>query len=162
MNLNNFLDGLSKEKYLVIFMLAWAGVLFFGTIDNYIYAISSISNGYATAYTYAHMFAMLFDLGAGIMLAILSLKMLIPNFMVTLKREAVLTYFLLIWAGGFFFAGIADVVYYATNNITGSDIAGIFAMLIRLAAGAVLALFAWKLLQSKTSSSLEEKLQTAI
>jgi hypothetical protein len=164
MNLNNFLDALSKEKYLVYFLLAWAGVLFFGTIDNYLYAIDSyIVKGYAASpYTYALNFARLFDLGAGIMLALLALKMLIPNFMPTLKRELALLYFLLIWAGGFFFGGIADIVYYGSNTMSGFDIAGILSMLAKFAAGAVLALFAWKLLQDKSSSSLQEKLQSAV
>jgi hypothetical protein len=164
MNLNNFLDGLAKEKFLVIFMLTWAGVFFFGTIDSYLSAINTyIVKGYeATPYTYALNFARLFDLGAGIILALLSLKMLIPNFMPKLKRELALLYFLLIWAGGFFFGGIADIVYYGTTTISGYDIAGIFAMIVKFAAGAVLALFTWKLLQDKSGSSLQEKLQTAV
>ncbi len=164
MNLNNFLDGLSKEKYLVYFVLAWAGMLVFWAIDTFVGTIINITSGYttATAYTGVHLFSELFNLGAGLMLGILALKMLIPNFMPTLKREQTLIYFLLLWAGGFFFYGIADFVWYGMNGISARDFFDVLHGLSSFAGGAVLALFAWKLLQSKTSSSLEEKLQTAV
>jgi hypothetical protein len=152
LNLKGFLDGLSQEKYLVYFLLAWAGGLFFWGISG----IYWNARYFEDAYDGARIFTSLFDIGAGVMLGLLSARMLNINLIPTLKKEALLTYFLLLWAGTFFFDGIADFVYFGLNGLD-IDILGALAS---LAAGAVLALFAWKLLQSKTS--LEEKHLTPI
>jgi hypothetical protein len=146
MNLKNFLDGLSQEKYLVYFMLAWAGVFFFWSISSIAYRVTNLTSAYAGL----ALFTRLFDLGAGIMLGLLALKLLMPSFMAGLKREMLLTYFLLLWAGSFFFDGIADIAYDAQYGIVNvADGIGILGTLGSLAAGAFLALVAWKLLQSK-------------
>ena len=146
MNLKNFLDELSKEKFLVYFILAWAGVFFFWSISSLAYRITHLTS----AWSGLVVFTDLFDLGAGIILAILAFKLLIPNLMAGLKREALVSYFLLLWAGSFFFGGIADIAYDAQYGITSaSDGIGILGILSELAAGAVLALVGWKLLTSK-------------
>jgi hypothetical protein len=148
MNLKNFLDGLSQEKYLVYFMLAWAAVFFFWSISSITYRVTNLTSAYAGV----ALFTRLFDLGAGIMLALLALKLLMPNFMAGFKREMLLTYFLLLWAGSFFFDGIADIAYDAQYGIVNvADGIGILGTLGSLAAGALLALVAWKLLQSKSA-----------
>jgi hypothetical protein len=146
MNLKNFLDRLSQEKFLVYFMLAWAGVFFFGAISSLAYRITNLTS----AYSGLILFTRLFDLGAGIILALLAFKLLIPNLMAGLKRETLVPYFLLLWAGSFFFGGIADIAWDAQYGIVNaSDGIYILATLCSLAAGAVLALVAWKLLTSK-------------
>jgi hypothetical protein len=157
MNLKNFLDALSQEKFLVYFMLAWAGTFFFWSIASLAYRITNLTS----AYSGLVLFTRLFDLGAGIILALLAFKLLSPNFMASLKRETLVPYFLLLWAGSFFFGGITDIAYDAQYGIVNaSDGIGILGTLSSLAAGAVLALFAWKLLQSKPN--LAEKPQTPI
>jgi hypothetical protein len=146
MNLKNFLDGLSQEKFLVYFLLAWAGVFFFWSISSLAYRITNLTS----AYSGLVLFTRLFDLGAGIILALLAFKLLIPNFMAGLKREMLVPYFLLLWAGSFFFGGITDIAYDAQYGIVNaSDGIGILGTLSSLAAGAVLALVAWKLLTNK-------------
>ena len=146
MNLKNFLDELSKEKFLVYFILAWAGVFFFWAISSLAYRVTNLTS----AYSGLILFTDLFDLGAGIILALLAFKLLIPNLMAGLKREALVSYFLLLWAGSFFFGGIADIAYDAQYGITSaSDGIGILGILSELAAGAVLALVGWKLLTNK-------------
>jgi hypothetical protein len=148
MNLKNFLDGLSQEKFLVYFMLAWAGVFFFWSISSITYRVTNLTNAYGGLV----LFTKLFDLGAGIILALLALKLLMPSFMAGLKREMLLPCFLLLWAGSFFFGGIADIAYDAQYGIvTASAGIGILGTLSSLVAGAVLALVAWKLLQSKSN-----------
>ena len=151
MNIKGFLDGLAQQKYLVYFMLAWAGTFFFWAIDGFIGNIWSITNGYATASTYVNLISRPIDLLTGLMLALLAVKLLMPSFMPTIKREAALIYFLLLWALGFFFNVISDIAYYASYGFVASDIIGIFGTLCSLAAAGVLGLFAWNLLQSKTS-----------
>ena len=146
MNLKNFLDELSKEKFLVYFILAWAGVFFFWSISSLAYRITHLTS----AWSGLVVFTDLFDLGAGIILALIAFKLLIPNLMAGLKREPLVPYFLLLWAGSFFFGGIADIAYDAQYGIVdASDGIGILGILSELAAGAVLALVAWKLLTNK-------------
>jgi hypothetical protein len=146
MNLKNFLDELSKEKFLVYFILAWAGVFFFGSISSMAYRITHLTS----AYSGLILFTDLFELGAGIILALLAFKLLIPNLMAGLKREMLVPYFLLLWAGYFFFGGIADIAGDVQYGIVdASDGIGILGILCKLAAGAVLALVGWKLLTSK-------------
>ena len=86
------------------------------------------------------------------MLALLAVK-LMNNNLATVKKEMIVTYFLLLWAGYFFFGGIADIAYSAQYGVTtASDYIGIPGILCELGAGAVLALFGWKLFQSKTEA----------
>lgn len=162
MNINAFLDGLAKEKYLVYFLLAWAGTFFFWAIDGFIGNIMSITNGYSNASSWVNLISRPFDLLAGVMLAIVGFKLLSPNFLPALKREAALIYFLLLWAAGFFFNVISDIAYYATYGFVASDIVGILGTLSSLAAAGVLGLFAWNLFQTKSGSSMAENRQNAI
>ena len=148
MNLKSFLDGLSQEKFLVYFMFAWAAMFFFWSISSIAYRVTNLTS----AYSGLILFTKLFDLGAGIILALLALKLLMPSFMTDLKREMLVPYFLLLWAGSFFFGGIADFAYDAQYGIVNAaDGIGILGTLGSLAAGAVLALVAWKLIQSKSA-----------
>jgi hypothetical protein len=57
------------------------------------------------------------DIGAGIMLGLLSARMLNFNLVPSLKREALVTYFLLLWSGGFFLDAVADFAYYALYGL---------------------------------------------
>jgi len=157
MNLKGFLDGIAQEKYLVYFLLGWAGVFFFWAITSMYYRATYFEG----AYDGIMIFAKLFDLGAGLTLAFVALKMLMPNFLAGIKREALACYFLLLWAGSLFFSAIADFAWYAQNGFGAAiDVVDILGTLSSLAAGAALALVGWKLLQS--SSSLAERLQQPI
>jgi len=146
MDLKNFLFGLSKEKNLVYFLLAWAGTLFFWAISSLVYRVTNLTS----AYSGVVLFSDLFNLGAGIVLALLAFKLLSVTFMPGLKSESLVSYFLLLWAGSFFFGAIADFVYDAQYGIgSASDAISILGTLSSLAAGAILALVGWKLLNSK-------------
>jgi hypothetical protein len=153
MNLKGFLDGLSQEKYLVYFVLLWAGTFFCWGISRTISEVSYINGGYDpnVASSIVYILANLLSIGAGIALAIVSLKLLNINVLTGLKRELMTIYFLLLWAGSMVFYAFSDIIWDATQGVG----YGIIGILFELAAGGVLALFAWKLLQDK--SSLEEK-----
>jgi hypothetical protein len=141
------LDGLAQEKYLVYFLLAWAGVFFFWAISGIAYRVTNLTS----ALSGLDLLTELFNLAAGAILGLLAIKLLSTSFMPSLKRESLLSYFLLLWAGSFFFGGIADIAYDAQYGIAkASDAIGILGTISSLIAGVVLALFAWKLLQSKS------------
>jgi hypothetical protein len=158
MSLKGFLEGLSREKYLVYFLLAWAGVFFFYGISGIIYRVTSFD---APVLDSVGIISRLLDIGAAVMLGLLSARMLNINLVPTLKKEALVAYFLLLWAGGFLFGAIYDFAWYAQFGFGGiADVIDLLGTLSSLAAAGVLALFAWKLLQS--SSSLAERLQQPI
>jgi hypothetical protein len=145
--IKNFLEKLANEKWLVYFLLLWAGVFFFWSLSGVVYRVANLTN----AYSGVMLFYDLIELGAGVMLALLGFKLLNNSFLASMKKEMLLTYFLLLWAGYFFFGGIADIAYDAQYGVTSaSDFVGILGILCELGAGAVLALFAWKLYQAKS------------
>ena len=146
MNLKGFIEGLAKEKYLVYFLLAWAGVLFFWALSNIVGEATNLKYAYNGIY----LFSDLFELGQGAILALLSVKLLSANFMANLKKEVLVAYFLLLWAGSFFFGAIGDIAYDAQWGIkNASDGIGILGTISSFIAGVVLALVGWKLLQAK-------------
>jgi hypothetical protein len=154
MDINGFLDGISKEKYLVYFLLAWAGEFFFYGISGIYYR----ATGFAGVYDAVGIISRLLDIGAGVMLALLSARMLKVNLVPTLKNQALVAYFLLLWAGGFFFGAILDFAWYAQYGFGGgADFVDILGTLSSLAASGVLLMFALKLRESSTSFA--EKLQ---
>ena len=145
----NFLEKLANEKWLVYFMLLWAGVFFFWSLSSIAYRVTHLT----TAYSGIVLFYDILELGAGIMLALLAIKLMNNNFLTALKKETLVTYFLLLWAGYFFFGGITDIAYSAQYGVsTASDYIGILGTLCELGAGALLALFGWKLFQSKNEA----------
>ena len=64
------------------------------------------------------------------------------NFLNVIQIEKALVYFLLLWAGQFFFWGLSDLLY-------STGIICLLAALVHFFAGIILALFGWKLLNEK-------------
>jgi len=142
----NIIELIEKEKLIVYFVLLWAGSFFFWNISNEIYYAThfySALNGFA-------VFNNLIELFAGVMLGMLGFKMLGIKFLPTLTKEKLLVYFLLLWAGSFFFWAIYDIVSF--GPLSADAIVGFFGTLCDLVAGVVLALFGWKLLNNKDQS----------
>ena len=88
----------------------------------------------------------LFDLVAGIFLILFGIQLLSPNFLGALKIEKTLIFFLLLWAGQFFFWGLYDLLYY-------SGIVLVLAALVHFIAGIILAVAAFKLLTEGTPTA---------
>ena len=139
----NIIELIEKEKLLIYFALLWAGSFFFWNLGSEIY--------YAThLYSALNVFAVfnnLIELMAGFMLGILGFKLLGMNFLPTLTKEKLLVYFLLLWAGSFFFWAIYDIIDFGPTSI--EALVRFLGILCDLVAGAVLALFGWKLLTNK-------------
>ncbi len=141
----NFVDKLENEKWLVYFVLFWAGVLLFWGL-YYIYG--NITH-FDVQYT-AQLLAGLFQVVAGLVLGLLGLRLMKINVLSNIPKETLVALFLLLWAGSFFFWGIDDLR--GSIKWVGEypeEVLGIIAGLFELAAGAVLALFGFKLLQIK-------------
>jgi hypothetical protein len=139
----NIIELLEKEKFVVYFVLLWAGSFFFWNISSTVYYAShlySALNGFAA-------FVNLLELLAGVMLGLLGFKLLGVKFLPMLTTEKLLVYFLLLWAGSFFFWGIYDLANIGPISIESGF--GLLGTLCDLAAGAVLALVGWKLLNTK-------------
>jgi hypothetical protein len=149
--MTNLVEMLEKQKWLVYFLLFWAGVFFFWALQR------MAANGFdaTEAEDFFYLIANLFDLAAGIMLGLFSLKLLKINFIGAISRERLLVFFLLLWAGSFFFWGIGDIIYYgpyAGRYL--EDALGVIGGLLELGAGAVLGLFGLKLFGSKDPSTV--------
>jgi cytochrome c oxidase subunit IV len=69
------------------------------------------------------------------------------KFLPTLTKEKLLVYFLLLWAASFFLWAIYDLVDFGPMSAQAAF--SLLGALCDLAAGAVLALFSWKLLANK-------------
>jgi hypothetical protein len=139
----NIIGLIEKEKLLVYFVLLWAGSFFFWNLGSEVYYAThfySALNGFA-------VFNNLIELFAGVMLGLLGFKLLGMKFLPTLTKEKLLVYFLLLWAGSFFFWAIYDIVDF--GPMSAQAVFSLLGILCDLAAGAVLALFSWKLLTSK-------------
>jgi hypothetical protein len=115
----------------------------------FLYAVCNLGSGglgVADVYDVIWILANLFDLAAGVFLMLFAVKLLSPNFLAGLQTEKTLVYFLLLWAGQFFFWGLSDLLYY-------EGIVCILAALVYFIAGIVLALSASKFLTEKGKSA---------
>ena len=142
----NIIELIEKEKFLVYFVLLWAGSFFFWNIGSEIYYASHLNsawNGFA-------FFNNLIELLVGVMLGMLGFKLLGVKFLPTLTKEKLLVYFLLLWAASFFFWAIYDIADF--GPMSAEAIFRLLGALCDLVAGAVLALFGWKLLNNKDQS----------
>jgi hypothetical protein len=139
----DIIELLEKEKIVIYFVLLWAGSFFFWNIGSEVYYASHLNsalNGFA-------IFNNLIELLAGVMLGMLGFKLLGIKFLPTLTKEKLLVYFLLLWAASFFFWAIFDIV--DLGPITAETGFRLLGALCDLGAGAVLALFGWKLFSAK-------------
>ena len=84
----------------------------------------------------------LLDLAAGVFLMIFGIKLIKADFLDVIQIEKTLVYFLILWAGSFFFWGLDGLLSY-------SGLIFILAALVHFFAGIILALFGWKLLNEK-------------
>jgi hypothetical protein len=141
-SLKTIIDVFAKQKLLVYFLILWGASMLLYAVCN----LGSGGLGIADVYDALWILANLFDLAAGIFLMLFAVKLLSPNFLEGLQTEKTLIYFLLLWAGQFFFWGLSDLLYY-------EGIVCILAALVYLIAGIVLALSAWKFLNEKGTTA---------
>jgi hypothetical protein len=139
----NIIELIEKEKLLVYFTLLWAGSFFFWNIGSEVY----YATHFYSALNWFAVFNNLIELFVGVMLGILGFKMLCMKFLPTLTKEKLLVYFLLLWAGSFFFWAIYDIVDF--GPMSAQAVFSLLDTVCDLVAGAVLALFGWKLLTNK-------------
>ena len=141
-SLKTIIDELAKQRLLIYFVILWGASMFLYAICN----LGSGGLGVEDVYDVLWILANLFDLAAGIFLMLFAVKLLSPNFLAGLQTEKTLVYFLLLWAGQFFFWGLSDLLYY-------EGIVCILAALVYFIAGIVLALSAWKFLTEKVNTA---------
>ncbi len=139
----NIIELLEKEKIIAYFVLLWAGSFFFWSIASEIYYAShlySALNGFA-------VFINIIELLAGVMLALLGFELLGKKLLPMFTKEKLLVYFLLLWAGSFFFWAIYDLA--DIGPLTAQAAFRLLGTLCDLGAGAVLAFLGWKLFTPK-------------
>ena len=107
-SLKTVIDELAKHRLLVYFIILWG-------ISMIIYPVCSLGSwglGVEDLYDALWILANLIELVAGVFLMLLGVKLMNANFLEGLQTEKTLVYFLLLWAGQFFFWGLADIVSY--------------------------------------------------
>ncbi len=138
----NIIELLEREKIVAYFVLLWAGSFFFWNIGSEIYYathLNSALSGFAA-------FNNLLEILAGVVLALLGFKLLGMKLLPMFSKEKLLVYFLLLWAGTFFFWAIYDIV--DVGPLTAEAGFRLLGSLCDLGAGAVLAFLGWKLYTS--------------
>jgi hypothetical protein len=143
-----FVDELAKHKLLVYFVTLWGATLFLDTV----YGLTAWGlDGFYWVGTsaFVDVFFHFSELFAGIILAILGLKLLRPGFLETLRNENLLVYFLMLWAASFFFRGIWSFVYYGLDvTFYPESTIALLSNLASLIAGVAMGLFSWKMLSA--------------
>jgi hypothetical protein len=137
-SLKTVIDELAKHTLLIYFIILWGASMFLYAVCN----LGSWGFGIADFYDVLWILANLIDLFAGVFLIIFGVKLLNADFLSGLQIGTTLVYFLLLWAGQFFFWGLYDLLYF-------EGIICLLAALVHLFAGIILALFAWNLLGEK-------------
>ena len=141
-SLKTIINELAKNKLLVFFIILWGASMLIYAIGN----LGTYGLGVADFYDVLWILGNLFDLAAGIFLILFGIQLLSPNFLGALNVEKTLTYFLLLWAGQFFFWGLYDLLYY-------SGIVLLLAALVHFIAGIILAFAAFKLLTERVQTA---------
>ena len=100
--IKNFIDELAKHKLLVYFVFLWGAMLFLWTLYGIIECGFEISGVLGVLDLLYH----LSELFAGLLLLLVGIKLLMPNVLAAIKTEKIAIYFLLLWAGSFFFGGL--------------------------------------------------------
>lgn len=140
-SLKNIIDELAKHSLLVYFIIIWGASMFLYAVCN----LGTWGFGVEDLYDLMWILANLFDLVAGVFLMIFGIKLLQADFLDVIQLEKALVYFLMFWAGQFFFWGLSDLFYF-------EGIICLLAALVHFFAGIILAMFAWKLLNEKESN----------
>ena len=142
----NIVDELAKHKLLVYFVTLWGATLFLNTV----YGLTAWGlDGFYWVGTSAvvDLFFHFSELLAGVILAILGVKLLSTGFLGTLRNERLLVYFLMLWAASFFFRGIWSFVYYGLDaTFYPESTIALLGGLASLFAGIAMGLFGWKML----------------
>ncbi len=138
----NFIDELAKHKMLVYFVTLWGAWLFLWTVYGF------IEWGFHTDLLgIIDLFFHLSELFAGLLLAILGIKLLKSSFLEGIRNDQLLIYFLLLWAASFFFGGLYVTIDHGAYIIEyWEDVVALLAGLAQLFAGVTLGLFSWKML----------------
>jgi hypothetical protein len=142
----NIIELIEKEKILVYFILLWAGYLFFSSIG----ALIHYAFNFNSSWDVLVFFIKLIDLFMGAILGVIGFKMIGIKLLPTLAKETLLAYFFLLWGASFFFLAIFDLISFGW--MSADDFLRSFGSLFQIAAGAVLALFGWNLLNNKDPS----------
>jgi hypothetical protein len=140
--IKNFIDELAKHKMLVYFVMLWGLWLFLWTVYGF------IEWGFDTDLLgILDLFFHLSELFAGLLLVIIGIKLMNTTFLEGIKNEQLLVYFLLLWAGSFFFGGLYTIIDYGPVMFDyGEYLIAFLSGLAGLFAGVTLGLFSWKML----------------
>ena len=136
--MKKIIDELAKHNLLIYFVILWGASMFLYSVSN----LGTWGFGVEDLYDITWILGNLFDLAAGVFLMIFGIKLMKADFLDVIQTEKALVYFLMLWAGQFFFWGLSDLLYYEA-------IVGLLAALVHFFAGIILALFAWNLLNEK-------------
>ena len=139
----NIIELLEKEKFVVYFVLLWAGSFFFWNLSSLAYYAFHLYS----ALSVLALLSNLLEFLAGIMLGLLGFALLGMNVLKTITKEKLLVFFLLFWAGSFLLWGIYEIIDF--GPMSAEAVLRLLGALCDLGAGAVLALFSWKLLGAK-------------
>ncbi len=143
----SIIELIERERLIVYFVLLWAGSFFFYNLSSTIYYVGNLN-------TAAHgiaAFSNLLELFAGVMLGLLGFTLLFNGFKLPITKERLLVFFLLLWAGSFFFWGI--YAFIDIGPVTAENLFYVIGGIFDLVAGAVLALFSFKLMGINTTRS---------
>jgi hypothetical protein len=139
-SLKTIIDWLAKHNTLVYFVILWGASMFLYAVANFV----DWGFGVGDLYDVLWILANLFDLASGVFLMLFGIKLMNKDFLEGIAIEKILVYFLLLWAGQFFFWGLSDIIYFeALWTLAG---------LAHFIAGIILALFAWNLLNEKETT----------
>ena len=141
-SLKNIIDELAKHNLLVYFVIIWGASMFLYSIARL--GTYGLSVEEVTDVTW--ILVNIFDLGAGVFLMIFGIKLIRTDLLKELQIEKTLIYFLILWAGSFFFWGLDGLLSF-------SGIVFILGALCRFFAGIILAMFGWNLLNEKEPST---------
>ena len=139
-SLKNIIEELAKHSLLVYFVIIWGASMFLYSVarlGTYGLSVEEITD-------VTWILGNIFDLGAGVFLMIFGIKLLITDFLDVIRTEKALVYFLILWAGQFFFWGLDGLLSFR-------GIIFRLGALVLFFAGIILALFGWKLLNEKVS-----------
>jgi len=141
-SLKTIVDELAKFRFLVFFIILWGASMLLYAVCN----LGTYGLGVEDFNDVIWILGNLLDLFAGVFLMLFGVKLLSPNFLGALKVEKTLIYFLLLWAGQFFFWGLYDLLFY-------EGIVCLLASLVHFIAGIILAISAWMMLTQKAPTS---------
>jgi hypothetical protein len=139
-SLKTVIDWLAQHQFLIYFVILWGASMFLYAIANFVEWGFDVEGFYDVLWILAN----LFDLASGALLMLFGIKLMNKEFLEGITTEKTLVYFLLLWAGQFFFWGLSDLTCF--------EIVWFLAGLAYLFAGIILALFAWRLLNEKETT----------